>query len=310
MMTFKGAVKTASLFVAVLLAVLGMTATPVGAQIVNPANGHLYQLLPPGLWADQKAAAEALGGFLVTINDAAENDWIVANFAVGSEPNYIYIGFTDEVTEGEFVWLNGEPVTYTNWQDGEPNDFGGAEDVTLIFPDGFDTFAWPAGVWADASGLAGDFFEDGLNPALVEIELGPTPTITRDQVIDWAFTNGSGSWSVEFSEDVEFVVDADFSLDLSLGNAVASGPTVTGAGASYTASISGVSGTGTIILNFDPIDVVAVVGGEAAEPASGVSQWFSNVVPAPAAMGWVLVFLAVVLALAAAVMLRRKGLKH
>ena len=140
--------------------------------------------------------------------------------------------------------------------------------------------------------------------------MGPTATITRDQVVDWAFTNGSGSWTVEFNDDVLNVDDADFSLDLSLGNAVASGPTVTGAGASYTASISGVSGTGTIILNFDPIDVVAVVGGKPAEPTSGVSQWFSNVVPAPAAMGLVLVFLAVVLVLAAAVMLRRKGLKH
>ena len=158
------------------------------------------------------------------------------------------------------------------------------------------------------TGAVDDYFT--LTKAVMPPGPGPTATITRDQVVDWAFTNGSGSWTVEFNDDVLNVDDADFSLDLSLGNAVASGPTVTGAGASYTASISGVSGTGTIILNFDPIDVVAVVGGEAAEPASGVSQWFSNVVPAPAAMGWVLVFLAVVLALAAAVMLRRKGLKH
>ena len=158
------------------------------------------------------------------------------------------------------------------------------------------------------TGAVDDYFT--LTKAVMPPGPGPTATITRDQVVDWAFTNGSGSWTVEFNDDVLNVDDADFSLDLSLGNAVASGPTVTGAGASYTASISGVSGTGTIILNFDPIDVVAVVGGKPAEPTSGVSQWFSNVVPAPAAMGLVLVFLAVVLVLAAAVMLRRKGLKH
>ena len=177
---------------------LGVSATPAGAQLGNPAHGHTSELLPPNLRADQKTAAAALGGYLVTINDVEENDWIVANFAIGSEPNYIYIGFTDEVTEGDFVWLNGEPVTYTNWQDGEPNDSGGNEDVTLLFPDGFATFSWPAGIWADASGLAGDFFEGGLNPALVETDVppGPTATITRDQGVDWAFTHGSGSWTV------------------------------------------------------------------------------------------------------------------
>ena len=29
---------------------------------------------------------------------------------------YIWIGATDEVTEGRFVWLDGTPVTYADWQ--------------------------------------------------------------------------------------------------------------------------------------------------------------------------------------------------
>ena len=141
--------------------------------------------------------------------------------------------------------------------------------------------------------------------------MGPTATIARDQVVDWAFTNGSGSWTVEFSEDVLNVDGADFSLT-TLGDAVVGiAPTVTGGPASYTASIGGVTGaSGTIILNFEVGDVVSVADGTPAEPASGGAQWFSNVVPAPAAMGWVLVFLGIVLALAAAVAIRRKALKH
>ena len=142
--------------------------------------------------------------------------------------------------------------------------------------------------------------------------LGPTATITRDGAVDSAFTDTTGSWTVGFSEDVINVTDDDFSLS-TLGDAVVgTGPTVTGGPASYTVSIGSVTGSaGTISLNFDVGDVVAAADGTtAALPASSGSQWFSNVVPAPAALGWVLVFLGIVLALAAAVMLRRKALKH
>ena len=142
--------------------------------------------------------------------------------------------------------------------------------------------------------------------------LGPTATITRDGAVDSAFTDTMGSWTVDFSEDVINVDGTDFSLS-TLGDAVVgSGPTVTGGPASYTVSIGSVTGSaGTISLNFNVGDVVAAADGTtAALPASSGTQWLSNVVPAPAAMGWVLVFLGIVLALAAAVMLRRKALKH
>uniref|UniRef100_A0A8C3FNL5 Mannose binding lectin 2 n=1 Tax=Chrysemys picta bellii TaxID=8478 RepID=A0A8C3FNL5_CHRPI len=33
-----------------------------------------------------------------------------------------YLGMSDVQTEGKFLYLNGEPVTYTNWNTGEPND--------------------------------------------------------------------------------------------------------------------------------------------------------------------------------------------
>ncbi|MGD2250120.1 MAG: lectin-like protein [Candidatus Methanofastidiosia archaeon] len=75
-------------------------------------------------WADAKADCEARGGHLVTITSSAENDF-VSNLA-GS--NTIWIGLTDEATEGTWLWVTGESVVYTNWNSGEPNNYGSGED--------------------------------------------------------------------------------------------------------------------------------------------------------------------------------------
>ena len=159
------------------------------------------------------------------------------------------------------------------------------------------------------TGAIDDYFT--LTRAVIDLLPGPTAMITRVGAVDSAFTGGSGSWTVEFSEDVINVTNDDFSLSTFGDAVVGTGPTVTGGPASYTAAIGGVTGaSGTIILNFEVGDVVSVADGTPAEPASGGAQWFSNVVPAPAAMGWVLVFLGVVLALAAAVVIRKRALKH
>ncbi|XP_006880454.1 PREDICTED: mannose-binding protein C-like [Elephantulus edwardii] len=52
-----------------------------------------------------------------------------------------FLGITDEVTEGQFLDLTGRRVTYTNWNDGEPND-ANSEDCVVLLRDG---------KWNDAS---------------------------------------------------------------------------------------------------------------------------------------------------------------
>ncbi len=101
------------------------SASPVVGPITNPANGHDYYLLEGATWTAAEAEAVSLGGHLVTINDAAEHDWI---YTTGLGSAHRWIGLTDSAQEGSWVWISGEPVTYTRWLSGEPNNLGGVED--------------------------------------------------------------------------------------------------------------------------------------------------------------------------------------
>jgi Ca2+-binding RTX toxin-like protein len=93
-------------------------------------NGKFYLLSNAGSWTQAQAQAASLGGNLVTVNDAAENQFLVNTFG-GSEN--LWIGLTDEVTEGTFKWANGEAVTYTNWAPGEPNNLGNEDYAEFNF---------------------------------------------------------------------------------------------------------------------------------------------------------------------------------
>jgi len=111
--------------------------------IVNPGNGHSYYLLYPTSWTTAESQAVELGGHLATINDAAENEWVRANVVrCGNVDRRGWIGFNDEAVEGTFVWVSGEPISYTNWNAGEPNNGGAGEDYAEMFGSN--------GLWNDA----------------------------------------------------------------------------------------------------------------------------------------------------------------
>ena len=101
----------------------------MGAWVVNPANGHAYKRIRCGSWDDANSQAVAENAYLVSITDAAEQEWLLKTF----KPQHCWIGLTDYVNEGEWVWASGEPVTYTNWGPHEPKDADwGDEDFVLI----------------------------------------------------------------------------------------------------------------------------------------------------------------------------------
>lgn len=116
-------------------------------QVVNPANGHTYLITSqPSNISQARAEAASLGGYLVAINSDAETAFLLANFPATEH----WIGLSDEIVEGTFVWDSGEPLIYTNWLPGEPNNYGGLEDYAVVILDQFNGVTggwndWPTG---------------------------------------------------------------------------------------------------------------------------------------------------------------------
>jgi hypothetical protein len=119
-------------------------------------NGHDYTIVGvgsgyDGSWAAAEMEAVAWGGHLVTINDKPEQDWLRATFGGGER---LWIGFTDQAAEGTWLWITGEPVTFTDWNEFEPNnstppDYG--EDYAVL---NWDT---ETGQWNDWDHLRSDY---------------------------------------------------------------------------------------------------------------------------------------------------------
>jgi hypothetical protein len=92
--------------------------------------GHHYlAVCEKTTWHEAKKACEARGGHLVTIASKEENDFLAT---LGSEltisaMGFLWMGCTDEAKEGDWRWVDGRKVEYSQWYPGEPNNGGGRE---------------------------------------------------------------------------------------------------------------------------------------------------------------------------------------
>ncbi|MCH8922641.1 MAG: tandem-95 repeat protein, partial [Planctomycetes bacterium] len=101
-------------------------------------NGHYYSIVTGNRnWFAARDHAQTLqflgaAGHLVTITSAAEADFLRANVLDPAPTSFIYIGLNDDEVEGLFRWVTGEPVTFTDWNPGEPNNAGGEDAVIVV----------------------------------------------------------------------------------------------------------------------------------------------------------------------------------
>lgn len=85
-----------------------------------------------GGWTALESYAQSLGTHLVSVHSLTEQNIISAGVAANaSSTPFVWIGFTDQVTENDFQWSDGSAVDFTFWSGGEPNDANG-EDYTVI----------------------------------------------------------------------------------------------------------------------------------------------------------------------------------
>jgi Lectin C-type domain len=123
----------------VLVCTAGAAAQPgiLNGPVVNPANGHSYYLLQPSTWTDAEAAAVVLGGHLATVRSADENEFLRASvLGFDMMDRRGWIGLNDLVVTGTFAWVSGDPVGYTNWNAGEPNNIGIEHYTELFYSNG------------------------------------------------------------------------------------------------------------------------------------------------------------------------------
>lgn len=156
-----------------------------------------------------QAAADFFGGWLMTVASRQEEVTVVEALrdfrtTVTGDGDF-WIGITDRedfgATEGNFVWQNGEPVTYTNWAPGEPNDVGSGEDWGEIWVVGADDVNDPEYItWNDES--------DGhdQNFAIVEMVGIPPPLVIEVNAV-----TGHAFFATTFtSQDIISVTLTDY----------------------------------------------------------------------------------------------------
>jgi len=103
-----------------------------GTHYLGTFNGSRYYKKSSGdvnYWTAHNFA-ESIGGHLITINNAEEN-----NFLKNVTDGKVWLGLSDRDSEGNFTWNNGDPVNYTNWRSEEPNNWNN-EDFTRFYSNG------------------------------------------------------------------------------------------------------------------------------------------------------------------------------
>uniref|UniRef100_A0A670YUA2 C-type lectin domain-containing protein n=1 Tax=Pseudonaja textilis TaxID=8673 RepID=A0A670YUA2_PSETE len=106
-----------------IFAMLGAT-TVGGKTFVFTGQTHNF--------ASGKALCSNAGGALAVAMNVAENTALAA--MAKRNGKQIYLGMSDLQTEGQFVYLNGQAVRYTNWKRSEPNNLNN-EDCVVLIPD-------------------------------------------------------------------------------------------------------------------------------------------------------------------------------
>jgi hypothetical protein len=177
------------------LAAKAGTSSTTGA----PEAGHTYQLIvdPNPSWAQANADATKLGGWLVTIDNLSEQQF-VQNLLLTQKatPGSYWFGLEKSPTTGKYAWSSkSQAVTYTHWAPRQPDNLGGHEAYGSILWNGPSASATARslnGFWNDlklngytkgAPGVGIDLVKAGYIVEFVGKHKGAVPASARSAVV-------------------------------------------------------------------------------------------------------------------------------
>ena len=198
-------------------------------EFLGERNGHYYYVSEQLMsWHDGLNFTDTVDVgedmlHMATVSSPEENSFINDVLNSYGISTAVWLGLTDEFEEGNWQWVTGEPLDYTNWYEGEPNNNNGLEHYAELWP-------WQAGVWNDNA-------HDFLNHVLIEYipndmpeepmvegtwKMAPMPGALRVGPAPY-----SGDWWANSADDVQirscyfddhFVFNADGSFQNVLGD--------------------------------------------------------------------------------------------
>ncbi len=184
-----------------LLIVVSLVLAPI--TLAEEYGGKEYRWIKERkTQAEAQAQAESLGGHLVVINSSAEQNFVYSMVQGNTDPSlgtasdgggaiYVWLGGNDSSREGTWVWVNGDPFTYTNWGRREPDNYNNNQDGLAL---GLEN--WPFGSSsASAYGLAGQWNDINRSNRLtfiVELPLQSNEEGTDNQDEDTGAGDSSG----------------------------------------------------------------------------------------------------------------------
>ncbi|NRP96471.1 Ig-like domain-containing protein [Marinobacterium sp. xm-a-127] len=240
---------------------ISMTVDTLVTQTVQPdltwtgASGHTYQLYKQlYTWDEASNFAQSIGGYLVKVDDYAENTELYSKLASsltyndlntsyaldGGAAAYVWLGASDAASEGNWVWAYDSSTlstTRAEWGEGnlgsEPDNSNGNQDYLAM---GLEN--WPYGSSSGSGyGDAGEWNDiAGTNRLYFVVEsIETTATDTTPPTV--AITSSTSTLSVGDNATITFTL-SESSEDFTASDVTVSGGTLTnfsGSGTSYTA---------------------------------------------------------------------------
>ena len=141
------------------------TTSPSGVSA--PITSKRYEVVNRSLsWTDAKLETERRGGYLAVITSSEEQRTIENLIARDGNMDCYFLGGYRDISN-RFVWITNEPMNYTNWAPGEPNNDSGSgiqDKITIRrIP------------WQDATGVRLGHWDDDNSNRVVD----------RGYIIEW-----------------------------------------------------------------------------------------------------------------------------